>query len=59
MRNFVNGQEQVLVGGGSKDVGDGPELPRPEGCRLEHVGEENLESDDAEDDVFGKRLGAA
>lgn len=31
MRDFVDGQEQVLVRRGTKDVGDGPELPGPEG----------------------------
>lgn len=58
MRDLVDGQEQVLVCGGAKDVGDCPELPGPKGRRLEQVGEDNLEGDDAEDDIFGQRLRA-
>lgn len=59
MRDLVNSEKQVLVGGRAKDVGYSPELPREEGCRLEHPREEDLEGDDAEDDPFGKRFGTA
>lgn len=59
MRDLVDGEEEVLVGGCAKDVGDGPELPGPEGSVVEHPGEEDLEGDDAEDDPFRERLGAA
>lgn len=31
VRNLVNGQKQVLVRGGAKDVCDGPELQGPKG----------------------------
>ena len=55
----MDGEEQVLVGGGTKDVGNGPELEREEGRIAEVVCEGDLEGDDAGDDVLGQRLVAA
>ena len=54
----MDGQEKVLVGRGAKDVGYCPELPGPKGRRLKEAGKDNLQSDDAEDNVFGEGLGA-
>ena len=59
MRDLVDGEEEVLVRGGAEDVGDGPELPGPEGGVAQEVGEQQLEADDAGDDVLGQGLGAA
>lgn len=59
MRDLVDGQEQVLVGGGAEDVGDGPELPGEEGSVAQEMGEEQLEADDSSNDVLGQRLGTA
>lgn len=59
VRNLVDGQEQVLVRRGAKDVRDGPELPGPEWRGPQHVGEEDLQADDAGDDVLGQGFGAA
>lgn len=59
VRDFVDGEEQVLVGGGAEDVGDGPEPEGPEGRVAKGAGEQDLEGDDAGDDVFGQRLGPA
>lgn len=59
MRDLVDGEEEVLVCGCAEDVGDSPELPREEGSVMKHPGEEDLKRDDAEDDPFRERLGAA
>lgn len=59
MRDLVDGEEEVLVCGCAKDVGDSPELPRKEGSVMKRPGEEDLERDDTEDDPFRERLGAA
>lgn len=56
VRDFVDGEEQVLVGGRAKDVGNGPELEREEGRIAEVVCESDLEADDAGDDVLGQGL---
>lgn len=56
--DFVDGEEEVLVGRGADNVGNGPEFERPKGRRLEIDGEGDLKGDDASDDVFGQRLGA-
>lgn len=58
VRDLVDGEEEVLVGGRTKDVGNGPELPRPERCRMEEASEDDLEGYDAEDDPFGQWLRA-
>lgn len=52
MRDLVDGKEEVLVGGGSKDVADEPELPVEERGVAERVSKGNLERDDAENDPF-------
>lgn len=52
-------EEQVLVGSGAEDVGDGPELEGPERSLVEVVGESELKSDDASDDIFGQGFGTA
>ncbi len=57
--DLVDGEKEILVGSGSKDVGDGPELEREERGVAEEVGEEDLEGDNAGDDVLGQGLGAA
>jgi hypothetical protein len=59
VRDLVDGEEEVLVRGSAEDVGDGPELPRPEGGVAQEVGEQQLEADDGGDDVLGQGLGAA
>ena len=55
----MNGEEEVLVGRGANYVGNGPELERPKGRRLQVDGQRHLEGYDAGDDVFGERFGAA
>lgn len=55
----MDGEEEVLIGGGTENVGNGPELQRPEGSRLKEPGEEDLEGYDAEDNPFRERLGTA
>lgn len=57
--DLVDGEEEVLVGGGADNVGDSPELEGPEGGVAEEVGHGELEGDDAEDDVLGQGLGTA
>lgn len=59
MGDFVDGEEEVLVSGGTEDITDSPELPRPKGRRLEEASEDDLEGDDAEDDPFGQWFGTA
>jgi hypothetical protein len=59
MGNFMDGEEQVLVGGGAEDVTDSPELPGPKGCRLEEASEDDLEGDDTKDNPLGQWLGTA
>ena len=59
MRDFVDGQEQVLVRCRAKYVAEGPELPRPEGGVAEEVRNVDLEGDDAGDDVLGQGFGTA
>lgn len=49
----MNGQEEVLVGGGTEYVCYSPEFPGPKGRRLEEVGEDDLKCHDAGDDVLG------
>lgn len=38
----MNGEEEVLVGGGAEDVCDGPKLEGPEGGVAQEVCEDNL-----------------
>ena len=56
MRDLVDGEEQVLIGGCSNHVGNSPELEREEGRVLEIPRASDLESDDAENDIFGQGL---
>jgi hypothetical protein len=57
--DFMDGEEQVLVGSGPEDVGNGPVLEREEGCVAEVVCEGDLESDDTGDDVLCQGFMAA
>ncbi len=57
--DFVDGEEEVLVGGRADDVGCEQEWPGEDGGRAEEVGAGYLERDDCEDDVFGQWLGTA
>lgn len=59
MRDFVDGEEEVLVGGSADDVGCEEERPGEEGGVTQGVGAEYLEGDDCEDEREGQRLGAA
>ena len=59
MRDLVDGQEEVLVGRGAKNVANCPELPGPKGCVAKEMREVDLEGDDAGDDVLGQGLGTA
>ena len=53
VRDLVDGEEQVLVRGGANDVGEAPEGPGEEGRRSEHVGTQDLDTDDEEHDILG------
>lgn len=55
----MNGEEEVLVGGGADHVGDEPELEGEEGRIAEVPCAGDLEGDDADDDVLCEGLGAA
>ena len=55
----MDGKEEILVRGGAKNVGDGPELQRPKGGITQHPGEEHLKADDEGDHVLGQWLGTA
>lgn len=57
--DFVDGQEEVLVGGGADDVGGQEEGPRQERRVAEEAGAEDLDGHDEQDDVFGEGLRAA
>jgi hypothetical protein len=57
--DLVNGEEEVLIRGGAEDVGNCPELPRPERRVAQEVGEQQLEGDDTGDDILGQGLGTA
>jgi len=57
--DFVDGEEEVLVRGGTEDVAYGPELPGPEGGLAEVPGPEDLHRDDAGDDILCQGLGTA
>lgn len=54
--NLVNGEERVLVGRSTDNVGEGPELPRPERSVAEVEGGAELDEGDEEDDPFRQRL---
>lgn len=58
MRNLVDGQEQVLVGRRSDQVGRGQEPPGQDGGVAEKVGAANLEGDHAEDNIFREGFGS-
>ena len=55
----MDGKKEILVGRGANHVGDGPKLPRPKRRRLEKVGADKLEENDAGDNVFGQGFGSA
>lgn len=55
----MDGEEEVLVCRGANDVGGRQELPREDGGVAQEVGDEDLQTDHAGDDVLGERLGAA
>lgn len=52
-------QEQVLIGRRAKDIGHGPKLERPKGRRPEQVRQDELEADDADNNVLGQRFRTA
>ena len=54
--DFVDGEEEVLVGGGADQVRGREEGEREHGGVAEEVGAEDLEEDDGEDEVFGQGL---
>lgn len=58
MRDLVDGQEQVLVGCRSDQVGRGQEPPGQDGGVAEEVGAADLERDDAEDNIFCEGFGS-
>lgn len=45
MANFVDSEEEILVGSCAEDISDGPELETEERGRAEVVGEEGLKKD--------------
>ena len=57
--DLVDGEEQVLVGGGAHDVGNSPERQGEEGRVSKEVGGSDLDSDDEEDDVLRQGFVAA
>lgn len=59
MRDFMDGQEKVLVGSGTNDVGGEPESPGPERSVAEKVGTCALEAYHCEDKGNCQRLGSA
>lgn len=59
MRDFVDGEEQVLVCSCSDDVCSKEELPGEESRVAEEICAENLKRDDEQDDVFRQWLWAA
>ena len=59
MRDFVNGEKQILICRCADNIGYSPELEGPERCRLEHVCEADLEGHDGGNDILGEWLGAA
>ena len=52
MRNLVDGEEAVLIGGRADYVGRKEEFKGPEGGGAQEDGAGHLERDDAKDDVF-------
>jgi hypothetical protein len=59
VRDFVNGQEQVLVGGSTNDVGREPEAPGPERSVAEEIGTGALKAYHGEDKGNCQGLGSA
>ena len=59
MRDFVDGEEEVLVGGRADEVGGEEEGPGEEGRIAEGVGAGDLQGDDGEDEGDGEGFGAA
>lgn len=56
MRDFVNSQEQILVGRCADKVRGAQEFPGEKGRVAEQVGAQDLQADDEQDEVFGQRL---
>lgn len=59
VRDLMNCEENVLIGGGTDDVGSEEEGPGEDGRIAEEVGACYLQCDDTGDDVFSQWLGAA
>jgi hypothetical protein len=59
VRDLVDGQEEVLVGGSTNDVGCEPEAPGPERSVAEEVGTGALKAYHGEDKGNGQGLGSA
>lgn len=55
----MDGQEEILVGGGAKNVGHSPELDGEEGRVPKHPSQEHLQGHYASNNIFGQWLGAA
>jgi hypothetical protein len=53
----MDGKEEILVGGGTEDVGNDPVFEGEERSFAQVPGEEDLEADDAHDDILGQWLG--
>lgn len=59
VRDLVDGEEQVLIGGSTNDIGKGPELEGEEWRRAKVECGRGLQGNDGDDDVLGQRFGAA
>lgn len=57
--DLVDGEEEVLVRGGSDHVCSCEKFPVEHGGVAEQVGAEDLEGDNAENDIFGQGLWSA
>jgi hypothetical protein len=56
--DFVDGEEEILVGRSSDDVCGEEEGPREERCIPEEIGTDNLKAYHSSDERCGKRLRA-
>lgn len=59
MRDLVDGQKEVLVGGRADNVAQRPEPPRPKRRVSQNIGAGELQGDNKGDNIFGQWLGAA
>lgn len=59
MGDLVDGEEEVLVRGGSDHVCSREKSPVEHGRVAEQVGAEDLKGDDAQNDIFGQGLWSA